>query len=396
MHDDRVTLATGPRGGSVARGARDGLLSTPGYAGSSGPYVYDVESAKRIPAVARALGVYGGAVKQLPMDAYRGSEALERPRILDRPDPTNARSWFVQVQVEDYLMNGNAIHFVTSRDASGWPASCAWVPASWVYVMWRPGAAGVTYYVLGNQIPTEDVVHVKRGADRFYPARGVGVVEEHLSTLDRVALEEEYERSSLVNGAVPSVAVITPNPKLSLEEATTAKADWMALMGGANRAPAILPSGTQVVPLGWSPSDAQLTEARRMSLTDIANMFNLDGYWLGAPSASLTYRSPGPMRDELRVNSIEPLLVDLEDVWSYAWLPRGQSVHFDRNPLTRDDLGTTANTMRTLVGVGSPIISVEEARQYLSLPMTSQPDAPTVLSPVDTSTPPDTTGGTTP
>src|SRR4029077_3274469 len=104
------------------------------------------------------------------------------------------------------------------------------------------------------------------------PARGVGVIEQHLSSLDRIAMEEAYEGDALKHGAVPSVAVITPNARLGEKESTTAKADWLAKFVGPGREPAILPAGTQVVPLGWSPSDNQMIEARKMSLLDVANM----------------------------------------------------------------------------------------------------------------------------
>lgn len=356
--------------GPVTAGAGSRIVFPPPGGGvgiSAGPFVWDASSARRIPGVGRALGIYAGMLKQAPLDAWRGVQELPRPRLLERPDPTNARSWFVQVQVEDYLLNGNAVGLVTARGADGWPAAASWVPAVWCYVQWTPGQPA-EYWVAGRKLPREDVVHVKRGADRLYPVRGVGVVEEYLNTLDRMALEEEYERSALAHGAVPSVAVIAPNPGLSQPEADAAKLSWMEKYSGANREPAILPGGTQVIPLGWSPSDNQMTEARKMSLTDVANMFNLDGYWVGAPAASMTYRSPGPMYLNLLRTSVEPVAVDFEDVWSDAWLPRGTKVRFDRQMLLRDDMQTTVATL--VQATGAPIMSVDEARQYLTLPVT--------------------------
>jgi phage portal protein BeeE len=345
-----------------------------------GPMVWDAWSARRIPGVGRALDIYSGMLKQAPLDAWRGVTALPRPRLLDRPDPDNARSWFVQVNVEDYLLNGNAMGVVTARGSDGWPLTMTWIPAQWCYVQWTPGQAK-TYWAGGKQLPTADVVHVKRGADRFYPVRGVGVVEQYLTSLDRVAREEEYERSALSDGAVPSVAVITPNPMLGDDEVIQAKADWLDKFGGGKREPAILPNGTQVIPLGWSPSDNQMIEARKMSLQDVANMFNLDGYWVGAAAPSLTYRSPGPMYLNLLRTSINPVASDFEDVWSDAWLPRGTRVRFDREMLLRDDMETTVQTL--VAASGGPFMSREEARQYMALPVVGG-EAASVASPVDT------------
>lgn len=348
--------------------SRDGTILPPtSMFGQPGPYVYDASSARRIPAVGRALQLYSGLVKQMPMDAYRGTQPLPRPRMLARPDPTRARSWFVHVGVEDYLLNGNAISLVTSRGVDGWPLSVVWLPASWVYIIWFPwDENSIRYTYVGQELPFEDVIHVRRGADRFYPIRGVGIVEEYLSTLDRVAMEEEYERGALADGAVPSVAVITPQSTLSQDVADEAKARWMDKFGGPIREPVFLPNGTQVLPLAWSPTDTQLAEARKMSLVDVANMFNLDGYWLGAPVAGMTYRTAGPQYQQVLRTSLEPVLADFEDVWSDAWLPRGTAVRFDRNQLLRDDLATTSTALATLVGAG--IISPAQAQAYIGLP----------------------------
>ena len=358
-----------PRG--AARGS--GLIPPPGLRAAPGPYVYDASSARRIPSVGRALQLYAGLVKQMPMDAYRGpSRTVPTPRLAQRPDPTRAASWFVQVSIEDYLLSGNAISLVTSRGADGWPLSVAWLPATWVYIVWDSYGADqndVTYSYLGTELPSADVIHVRRGADRFYPVRGVGVVEEYLATLDRVAMEEEYERGALSDGAVPSVAVITPQSTITQDVADEAKVRWQDKFSGPVREPVFLPNGTQVVPLAWSPSDTQLAEARRMSLIDVANMFNLDGYWLGAPVAGMTYRTAGPQYQQVLRTSLEPVLADFEDVWSDAWFPRGNQVRFRRSQLLREDLATS--TLAATQAFGAGIMTLPEARVEIGLP----PDA---------------------
>ena len=388
-----------------------GLLPSPGMAlppvGVGGAYVYDSASAWRVPAVARCIQIYGGLTKQMPMDVYRGTDPLPRPAICKRPDPIRARSWFVEQSVQDYLLNGNAISLVTGRDSTGWPSSVQWLPATWVYIQYASGYYGeadVDYFYTPGMgpymfLPYDDVIHVRRGADRLYPVRGVGVVEQHLDDLDRMAMESEYERSSLSGGAVPSVAVVTPNATLTQDVADDAAANWSAKFSGPQRAPVFLPNGTQVIPLGWSPTDAQLTEARRMSLTDTANMFNVDSYWVGAPVAGMTYRTAGPQYQQILRTSLEPVLADFEDVWSDAWLPRGQSIRFDRNQLLRDDLATTSTAMVALVGAG--ILTPEEARQYLASGSVTMPAAPLAAAaaepgPAGPPAPPGTTGGETP
>jgi HK97 family phage portal protein len=352
--------------------ARDGgtMLPPPGVSqfGVPGPYVYDATSARRVPAVGRALQLFGGLVKQMPIDAYRAfTRIAPTPRICQRPDPTRAGSWFVQVNVEDYLLSGNAISLVTSRGFDGWPLSVVWLPSTWVYIIWQPWAENaITYTYLGQTLPQQDVIHVRRGADRLYPVRGVGVVEEYLSTLDRVAMEEEYERGALAGGAVPSVAVVVPQAQIDQTIADDAKQRWSQKFAGPQREPVFLPAGTQVIPLAWSPTDTQLAEARRLSLLDVANMFNLDGYWLGAPVAGMTYRTAGPQYQQVLRTSLEPILADFEDVWSDAWQPRGTSIRFRRSQLLREDLATS--TTAAVAAYNAGLMTLAEARVEIGLP----------------------------
>ena len=326
----------------------------------------------------RAIQLYGGMIKQMPMDAYRGGQPLDRPSLLDSPDPSPVwpRSRFVMASVEDYVLSGNAISYVTARGVDGWPLAVRYLPITWVYISWQPGNYGsVQYTYLGEELDPANVIHVARGVDRFYPIRGVGIVEEALSTLDRVAMEEEYERTALASGAVPSVAIITPQATLTQDVADEAKDSWMDRYGGPGRVPAVLPNGTQVVPLAWSPSDTQLTEARHMSLIDVANLMNIDAYWFSVPVAGMTYKTSAPQYQQILRTSIEPVLADFEGVWSQAWLPRGQSVRFDRNKLLQEDLPTTAMALAQLVA--ADIMTNQTAWRFLQgEPLASLPAPP--------------------
>ena len=355
--------------------------------GFGGQYVYDANSARRIPAVGRALQLYSGMAKQMPLEAYRGYNRLPQPRLLAKPDPLRGGPEFVGLSVEDYLLSGNALARVTVRNVEGWPSAVQWLPAQWVFIGWAQGNALPQYYYLSEPIPFDDVIHIRRGADRFYPVRGVGVVEEHLSSLDRIATEEAYEAGALSDGAVPSVAVVTPSATLTQEVADEAKENWMAKFSGPTREPVFLPNGTAVIPLAWSPTDTQLTEARQMSLLDVANMFNLDGYWLGAPVAGMTYRTAGPQYQQILRTSLEPVLVDFEAAWSDAWLPRGSVLRFQRAQLLREDLPTSMGA--AVAGYGAGIITQPEARVMVGVPPneTGAAGSTEIVSPDDPNTP---------
>lgn len=332
--------------------------------------VWDSVTAQKLPAVGRAMALYGGLISQCDLDQYDGPRIVSpRPDLLEVPDPIlQALSPFVRVHVEDYLNHGNALHLVTSRDDTGRVRRVTWFPASEWSVDASFGRGFLDYYLNGKKVRREDVVHVRWGYAPGEPWRGWGLAERYLDSLDRVALQEAAERSALRNGSVPSVAVIAPQKNLTQEDADDAAEQFEKRFGGSSRRPGVFPNGTEIKPLSWSPENQEASLARQMSLTDVANMLNLDAYWLGAPQSSHTYRSPGPMFLTLQRTSLEPVMRDLESVWSAKWLPGTRKVRFDRNQLTRDDFETSLRTLGKAVHDG--LMSPEEARLYMGWPET--------------------------
>lgn len=328
--------------------------------------VWDSETARTLPGVGRALAVYGGLISGCAlMHTRRGDVAGDRPRLLDRPDPDLARQTFIGVQVEDYLLHGNACHLVTVRDSYGYPAAARWYPAHRWMIWEDPRTLQPIYYLDGVEVRREDVVHVQRGADPSCMWRGVGVVEQHVRSLNRAGLEEAAETTNLIDRGMPAVAIITPQVEPKPAELTAAADDWVEKFAGVDRKPAFFPKDTQVVPLSWTPKDGQLIEARKMSLTDMANLFNLDGYYLGASSGSHTYRSPGPMFLVLLKISLNPVMDVFEDVWSKAWYPNGNEVRFDRSGLLQDDLLTM---VQAFVQGSQFFPDPNEPRRYMGFP----------------------------
>ncbi len=338
------------------------------WPGADGPAPRGMNAriAQSIPGVGRAGALIAGMASQMPMEKARGWEILPRPPILRRPDPTKSRSWFVSMHMWDYLLHGNAVHYITSRfPESGLPASTMWLPAEQVTITWDPDdSAKVAYFMGGQQLDNANIVHVQRGADPWCPHRGVGVVEQHTRALGKVDKQESYESQVLDGSAVPSVAITTPNPDLGQEEAEAAKSTFVEKYGGAKREPGVFPQGTVITPLSWSPADSQLVEARQLSLTDVANIFNLDGYWLGAPSSSHTYRSPGAMYLNLLRQTVNPILDQFEDVWGQWWLVSpDEDLKFQRRAVLADDFATSVGTAKEAVDAG--LMGKGEARSTL-------------------------------
>jgi len=328
--------------------------------------VWDSVTAQALPAVGRAMALYGGLISQCALDQYRGPIPTPRPRMLQLPDPNlGSRALFGRVHVEDYLVHGNALHLVTARDKeTGWPSAVRWFPASEWGIDVSHGRGFPDYYLNGRKVGRrEDVVHVRWGAAPGQPERGWGIVERYLNTLNRAGLEEAAESQALSHGSVPSVAVIAPQRNLTETELDDAAEAWEEKFSGPGRRAGIFPAGTTVTPLSFSPQAQEATLARQMTLVDMANLLNLDPYWVGGQSSSHTYKSPGPMFLVMQRTSLEPVMSDLEQVWGQAWTPPGLELRFDRNQLTRDDFASSITTLAT--AVEKQLMTREEARIYL-------------------------------
>lgn len=343
--------------------------------------VWDSTTARGLPGVAMALHVYS-LIASCQLQLVRGSDVLPAPRMLDRPDPDEARVTFVGSHVEDWWLNGNAASLVTARFAggpvAGYPAAARWYP-SWRWTVQDDGRGQPLYRLDGRDVPREDVVHVKRGQDPRFPLRGMGVVEQHLRTLNRAGLEEAAESASLTDRGTPNVAVITPMTDPDEADLDAAADKWVEKFGGTRPKPAMLPAGTQVVPLSWNPQEGQMIEARKMSVNDVANIFGLDGYWLGAEASSHNYKSPGPLFLLLTKVSLAPVMEVFEDVWSNAWFPgRGTRVRFDRRQLLADDLGS----MISAFAAGARFFpDPNEPREYMGFPPLPESAFPPAVPP---------------
>jgi phage portal protein BeeE len=325
--------------------------------------VWNTETARAIPGLAMAMQLYAGLISSCALELVKGYDVLETPSLLQQPDPDEGRSWFVEQHVNDWWLHGNACHLVTARSArTGWPAAGRWFPAHRWSILEDRDTSQPVYHLDGKRVDRANVVHVKRGADPSFPYRGMGVVEQHVRTLNRAGLEEAAETASLSDRGMPAVAVITPQAEPRQQDLDAAAVKWEEKFHGPERKPGFFPKDTQVIPLSWNPKEGQMVEARKMTVRDVASIFALDPYWLGAEGSSHTYRSPGPLFQTLLKLSLGPVMDKFEDTWSQAWVERGKRVRFDRVSLQRDDLTSMVQAFST----GARFFpDPNEARRYM-------------------------------
>jgi phage portal protein BeeE len=98
---------------------------------------------------------------------------------------------------------------------------------------------------------------------------------------------------------LPSIALKNSGADLPPDAVQELLESWEAAR--ATRSTAYLSSVVDTETFGFSPAELTLTEARNFSALEIARLFNLDGFWIGAnmAGASLSYSNRVDLRKDL-------------------------------------------------------------------------------------------------
>ncbi len=268
----------------------DGLI--PSWAAT--PY----RGAMNLPGAWRAAIIAADLLGSLPWEAYERGPlgvpvlAARQPAVLGKPSPpdpliTTVSSWGL-----DYLWHGNAVALKGPITPEGDVSALASVPIGNVAIG-RAGrdVAGIRrgepIYRIGNGVYTADeVVHIK-GPCEPGALRGLGALEVHLAGALRTALELQRQAGDLDISGVPTGTLKVSAPDLTGPEAAEIRGNW--LRAQRSRTIAVLNDVTDFTPLAWNPTEAQLLDARKFSLHEIALIVGVPLYFLGVETSNRTY-----------------------------------------------------------------------------------------------------------
>lgn len=327
-----------------------------------------------IPGAWRAALLLSDLLGAVPWHAYReraggpAEQMSPTPPLLDQPSPPDPRVTTFSSLALDLIWHGNAIAVVASRNRDGWPTSLLPVPAERV-TMDRAGPGsevprGSVVYRIGSAVyAAADVIHVK-GPCRPGALRGMGVLESHLTKTLGLADEQNKQARSLGTSGVPTGVLKSSDPDLEQEDATDLKTAWMTAQ--ACRTVAVLNATTTFEPVAWNPSETQLLDARRFSLLELALIFGLPPYFLGADGGSNTYSN---IEQEglnlLKYSSLSGHLARFEQTFTLA-MPRGTWARANLDSLLRAD--TLTRYQAHEIGIRAGFLTDDEAREFENRP----------------------------
>ena len=316
----------------------------------------DEQTTLSVPGLWRGVTLISDTIGALPIHAYRGDQRIEpMPPILERPYPNETRIETMSAIAASLIIHGNYVAVLGDIGANGYPESLYPVSASRVHVDRIEGR--LSYKINDELFDGERVMHIKNFA---MPGQivGVGIVAAQRQGIGSALAMQEYAAKYFDGGAQPTGILYSDNADLSQDEADMLKAVWMRHYGGTSREPAVLNASTKFEQLSDNAKDSQLVESREFSLTEIANMLGLPGYYLGAPNSSRTYSNVE--QEQLQfLRGITPLITRIESAFTDL-IPRGQYAKFNTDALLRSDTLTRYQAHQIALSAG--FLTVDEIR----------------------------------
>lgn len=358
----------------------DAFGVTPGAAGITVTPV----SAMRVAAVFACVQKIAGAISTLPLEVFKtdGDTPVKQPRddlwykLNEQPSPQyTAASHWEGVSVNQ-LLRGDGFTWVR-RNVNNTIREFLPLPWSSVHPQLQTDGS-VRYYInyqgISTWIPPEEILHFPGFGFDGLKSMSVIAYAARNAVGNALAMDE-YSGKFFQNGAHPSI-VLKAAGKMTPEQVTTLQTAFATKYAGldnAYRLPLVLTEGLDAKEISLSAEDAQLLEARKFQVIDIARAFGVPPHMIGETSASTSWGSGiESMSRGFVTYTLQPHLKRIEQELNRKLFPRdvGRFVRFDREALIEGDSKAQAEYNRAALGgpgTGQGWMSVDEIRKSKGL-----------------------------
>ena len=367
-----------------------------------GEYRYDGATIRNIgfnkhPVVHACVRVVADIIASVPLVVltergnYESRVGPEHPlqKLLDYPGPRFTARQFRARFAVDYLGYGNSF-FQMERTAPGRaPAGLRAINAESMQQVWIDPEGDPRRYDYANwagiivNVPVEDILHFRDlDMGRPFEAEVFGY-PRGATAIASIAADNEatqYVRQVVTNDGTPTFAVLMAD-EATTEDATAMQDRYRARVvdRGKRGTPAFFGAVKDIKPLGFTLSDLEFPDLRRVSREDICAAFGVDPRMIGIASASSDAGLSGTQYVEARArlvqHTIEPMFSALEDELNHWLAPEFGDVwvtydHDVLRDLIEDD---TATSTRIRAEYDMGLRTWEESRTALKLSPLPEP-----------------------
>lgn len=321
----------------------------------------DEWSAFGVSAVISAISLLADTVASMPLRCFKivnGERiAVPIPEIIKTPDIGSNEYELVHQIVATMALHGNSyVHL--DRDKRGNIIGLVPLHPYQMQVLPTGDQVGRKYLHLGNEIPSEDIIHSRW----FTPPQSLVGVSPLIQSRNLIGLSIAMDRHLAQfygEGATPS-SVLETDQKLTNDQAQILVNTWTATHR-RHRKPAILSDGLKWKPITTSAADNEMIATREQLIRDIARVFRIPAHLILASGGDTqTYQNVEQASLNFLTHTIQPWLRRVEIGLSQV-LPDGVDVAFDTSALLRTDALTRARVNQMEITSGT--LSPNEARQ---------------------------------
>jgi len=374
----------------------DAFGATPGAAGITVSPV----SAQRVSAVAACRQKIAGAISTLRLDILQtnGDSEVKLPRdalwylLNESPHSQYTATSHWDNKVSEQLLRGDGFTWIRKR-ANGSIAEL--FPLPWSSVQpWRESDGKIRYYItlpewgIQTWIDPVDILHFPGSG--FDGLRSMSVIAYGArNAIGNAMAMDEYSGKFFANGAHPSMILKTTG-RMDEEQKKGLRESFMRKYSGldnAHKIPLILTEGIDAKEISLNAEDAQLLEARKFQVVDIARAFGVPPHMIGETSGSSAVGAGYEQQArDFVMHTLRLHLKRLEQELNRKLFPRdtGKFVRFDLGDLIEGDSKAQAEYNRAALGgpgTGPGWMSVNEVRKSKGLP--PAPDGDKLFVPVD-------------
>ena len=303
------------------------------------------------------VSLIADSVASLPVRAIKHvgdrSERVPVPRWLSASS-TVTQYELMHMIVTSLALHGNAYIFVDRDPSTSMPLSLQPL---------HPLDVQVTivnrqrYYTTGGfTIPADNMLHLRWWTPP-QSAKGLSPIEMQKTTIGLALAMERHLAQFYGEGATPS-SVLEVDGDMTAEQARVLQATWET-QNRRRRKPAVLTGGMKWKPIQTSAADSQMNDTRAEQIAQVARIFRVPSYMIGARGDSQTYQNVESAGMHFVTYTLLPWLRRIE-MGLATLMPEPNEIAFDTAGFLRADQITRLRAYQT--GIMSGILTPNEAR----------------------------------
>ena len=307
------------------------------------------------------------AFASMPPGVVKGGFPLADQQTWTRnPQPEIYASWheFANQLWWAFQSIGEALILCTSRYENGWPRTFL-VTDPWLVNV--SIVDGLRQYTIGGEIVTRDVCHIRYAAINS-EAHAHGPLEAAAGRIRTILALQRYATDLAAGGGVPW-GVLKSKYKLTADQATGLRTQWVSAARDRLAAPAVLDSETDLMITQIQPKDMQLVELQQQAEARIAVLLGIPPYMLALPTnaGSMTYNNASAIYQE-HYKWLRTKITQIAGALSGWALPWGTDVTFDAEQYVQAPATERADYYQKMFSLVDPVtgrraMTVDEIRR---------------------------------